>query len=738
MIHRVEREIGGRTLSLEAGRFAEQANGAVTVQYGDTVVLVTVVMGKNPREGIDFFPLTVDYEERQYAVGRIPGGFIRREGRPSQDATLAARLTDRPLRPLFNKQIRNEVQIVTTVMSADRENLPDILSIIGASAALSISDIPFDGPVSGTRVGLVDGTLMLNPTSSDLMRSKLDLTVAGTKSAVLMVECGASEVAERAMIEAIRFGQEANQAVIELQEELVRAAGKAKLEVKLAAAPEALAGEVDRVLAGRLPNALHNAVKAEREDATNALRSEVVEQLSASFDSKMIHSAFDAALEAQLTRDILEDGRRPDGRTSTQIRPISTEVRLLPRVHGSGLFTRGQTQVLSTVTLGSVSDQQDLDGLGLQESRRFMHHYNFPPFSTGETGRVGAPRRREIGHGALAERALEAVIPEAERFPYTIRVVSEVLSSNGSTSMASVCAGTLALLDAGVPIKAPVAGVAMGLIMGEAGKYAILTDIQGVEDAFGDMDFKVAGTEKGITALQMDIKIKGITLEIMERALAQARDGRMFILGKLREAITAPREEVSPFAPRMTTIQINPEKIRFLIGPGGKTIRGLTDKYKVSIDVDDDGKVVVGSTNEDNAVAAIKEIEALTRDVVVGDIYQGRVTRLTSFGAFVEILPGKEGLVHISELAPYRVATVEEVVKEGDEVTVKVSEIDRMGRINLSRRAVMEPVAEGEPDGRIGSEEGESLPPPRQQRPDRPRGGQGGPGGPGGGRYRRF
>ncbi|GIW11395.1 MAG: polyribonucleotide nucleotidyltransferase [Dehalococcoidia bacterium] len=737
MIHRVEREVGGRTLILETGRFAEQANGAVTVQYGDTVVLVTAVMSKTAREGIDFFPLTVDYEERQYAAGRIPGSFLRREGRPSQEATLAARLTDRPLRPLFDKRIRNEVQIITTVMSADRENQPDILSIIGASAALGISDIPFEGPVGAVRVGLVDGVLVLNPTSSELLRSKLDLVVAGTRDAILMVECGANEVPERVMIEAIRFGQEANQAIIELQEELIRAAGKPKRQPILAEMPEELHAEVAQLLAGRLALALHHPTKQEREAAVQALRDEVAAALAGRYESKQIQLAFDAQLEAQLARDILEEGRRPDGRTLTQIRPISCEVRLLPRVHGSGLFTRGQTQVLSTVTLGSMSEQQELESLGLEEYRRFMHHYNFPPFSTGETGRVGAPRRREIGHGALAERALEPVIPAEETFPYTIRVVSEVLSSNGSTSMASVCASTLALLDAGVPIRAPVAGIAMGLIMGEQGNYAILTDIQGVEDAFGDMDFKVAGTEKGITALQMDIKVKGITLEIMERALAQARDGRLYILGKMRETIPAPRAEVSPFAPRMTTLYINPDKIRFLIGPGGKTIRGLTEKYKVTIDVSDDGKVVVGSTNEENAANAIREIEALTRDVVVGDIYQGKVTRLMSFGAFVEILPGKEGLIHISELAPYRVNTVEEVVKEGDEVTVKVTEIDRMGRINLSRRAVLEAAGSGA-DGQVGTEEGEQLPPPRfERRPERGRGGGGGSGA-GGGRPRRF
>ncbi|MCS6800833.1 MAG: polyribonucleotide nucleotidyltransferase [Chloroflexota bacterium] len=719
MIHRVEREIGGRALILEAGRFAEQANGAVTVQYGDTVVLVTAVMSKSAREGIDFFPLTVDYEERQYAAGRIPGSFLRREGRPSQDAILAARLTDRPLRPLFDKRMRNEVQIVTTVLSADRENQPDILSIIGASAALSISDIPFDGPVGGVRVGLVDNMLVLNPTSSELLRSKLDLTVAGTRNAILMVECGANEVPERAMIEAIRFGHDANQAVIELQEELVRACGKPKMQVPLAEEPAGLAEDVKRVLGGRLADALHHAVKAEREAATNALRQEVLEALADRYEPKLIHAAFDAAIEAQLTRDILDHGRRPDGRTTTQIRPISCEVRLLPRVHGSGLFTRGQTQVLSTVTLGSISEQQEIEGFGLEDYRRFMHHYNFPPYSTGETGRIGAPRRREIGHGALVERALEGVIPDQEEFPYTIRVVSEVLSSNGSTSMASVCASTLALLDAGVPIKRPVAGVAMGLIMGEEGKYAILTDIQGVEDAFGDMDFKVAGTEKGITALQMDIKIKGLPIEVMERALAQARDGRLFILNKMRETIAAPRAEVSPFAPRMIVLQINPEKIRYLIGPGGRTIRGLIDKYKVKIDVDDDGKVVISSTNEANAAAAIREIEALTRDVVVGDIYHGKVTRLASFGAFVEILPGKEGLVHISELAPYRVNSVDEVVKEGDEVVVKVTEIDRLGRINLSRRAAL---LAGGKDGRLGFEEGETVDRP-ERRPERGRGG---------------
>ena len=692
MAYKIERMVGNRLLSMETGVLAGQSDGAVTVRYGDTLVLVTANMSDEPREGIDFFPLTVDYEERLYAAGKIPGGYIKREGRPSQDAVLASRLTDRPLRPLFPKGFRNDVQVIITVLSADQENDPDILAIIGASSALMISGIPFAGPVSASRVGYVNGEFVLNPTYSDLQQSSVDLVVAGTRDAVVMVEAGAKQVTEEIMLKAIQFGQEANQAVLDMQEEMARACGKPTLQIAVEVPSAALEEAVDQLLGDRLAVAINTVDKTEREEAIGMLKKEVLEELSESFDPRLIAAVFESRMKAIVRSQILTMGIRPDGRDLTTIRPISSQVGILPRTHGSGLFTRGQTQVLTIATLGSLSEEQRMDGLGQEETKRFMHHYNFPPFSTGEVKRLGSPGRREIGHGALAERAILPVIPSPEEFPYTIRLVSEVLSSNGSTSMASVCGSTLALMDAGVPISAPVAGVAMGLVK-EGDRFAVLTDIQGIEDALGDMDFKVAGTEMGVTALQMDIKIKGINDAIMQQALSQAREGRLFILERMQETISAARPQLSPYAPRMYKITINPDKIRNVIGPGGKTIRSIIDETKVTIDVQDDGTVVIGSSNPEAADRAIKMIENLTREVEVGGIYMGKVTRLMNFGAFVEILPGKEGLVHISELADYRVPSVEDAVKVGDEVMVMVTEIDRMGRINLSRRAVIEGVS---------------------------------------------
>jgi len=681
--------VADRPLRIETGKLANQANGAVVVRYGETVVLVTACMSPTPREGVDFFPLTVDFEERLYAAGKIPGSYWRREGRPTPEAILWARLTDRPIRPLFVKGLRNDVQVVTTTLSVDMENLPDILSIVGASAALGISDIPFEKPVGAVRVGYINGQFVVNPTVSEQAYSSLDLVVAGTRDAVVMVEAGAREVPEEVIIEAIRFGHQALQPIIDIQEEIIRAAGKPKVVPELLMVPEEVLTAVAEFLGDRLVEAAYTAEKTAREKALEGLLQEVNEHFLGVYDPVHLRMAFEARLKEVVRRRILEENIRPDGRGPRDIRPISAEVSVLPRTHGSGLFTRGQTQVLSTVTLGSLSEMRELDWIGPEEFKRFMHHYNFPPYSTGEVRRIGAPSRREIGHGALVERALQAVIPSEEEFPYTIRVVSEVLSSNGSTSMASVCGSTLALMDAGVPIKAPVAGIAMGLVMGEDGRYAILTDIQGMEDALGDMDFKVAGTAQGVTALQMDIKVAGLTYDILKEALDQARDARLYILSRMQETIAEVRPELSKYAPRMYKIQIDPDKIRNVIGPGGKTIRGITEKTKTTIDIHDDGTVIIGATNAENAQKAIEMIEALTRDVQVGAIYTGRVTRILPFGAFVEILPGKEGLVHISELAETRVNRVEDVVKVGDEVTVMVTEIDRLGRINLSRRAVL-------------------------------------------------
>ena len=685
-----ECEVGGRNLVIDTGKLAGQASGAVSVRYGDTVVLVTVCLSDAPREGVDFLPLTVDYEERLYAAGKIPGGFIRREGRPSQEATLADRLTDRPLRPLLPKTWRNDIQLVITVLSADRENDPDILAVIGSSAVLLMSEIPFNGPVSAVSVGYIDDELVLNPTLAQLEGSQLDLIVASTKEAVVMVEAGAWEVSEDIVIKAMKFGHEANQDIIELQEQLQQARGKPKMEAPVSQLNPEVVSAISPIIGGRLTQALSQSEKPQREQALADLKKELIEKLEGSFPEEDILSALEAEVRATLRSSILDKGQRISGRSLTEIRPVSCEVGLLPRTHGSALFNRGRTQVLTITTLGPIRKEQQLDGLGIEESKRFIHHYNFPPFSTGEVRRMGTPGRREIVHGALAERAILPVLPKDEDFPYTIRLVSEVLSSSGSTSMASACASSLSLMDAGIPIKRAVAGVAMGLVTDDQGNYAVLTDIEGMEDNYGDMDFKIAGTTEGITALQMDTKLKGLSLEILEKAVKQAKEARLSILEVMQQTISSSRPEISQYAPRMYKIMIAPEKIGSVIGPGGKTIRSITDETKATVDIGDDGTVFIGSPDEVSARRAIEIIEGLTKEVEVGAIYTGKVTRILNFGAMVEILHGKEGLVHISELADYRVANVEDIVKVGDEITVKVIEIDNLGRVNLSRRAVFE------------------------------------------------
>ena len=691
----VHSNIGGRDLIIETGKLAQQANAAVTVRYGDTVVLVTVCFNKEAREGVDFLPLTIDYEERLYAAGKIPGGFIRREGRPSEAATQACRMTDRPIRPLLPKSWHSDIQIVTTVLSADQENDPDILSVIGSSAALALSEIPFDGPVGTVSVGYINGELVLNPRMAQHEESQLDLIVVSTKDKVIMVEAGAKEISEDIVLKAVKFAHEANQDIIRIQEELQRVAGKPKLpapEEKIKT--EALTA-LSKIVDEKLEKVLRETDKNIREQMLADLIAELIQNAGEGVTENDIAVAIDARVKAEVRADVLEKGKRISGRSLTEIRPLSCEVGVLPRTHGSGMFTRGQTQVLSITTLGSTRKEQMLDGLGIEESKRFIHHYNFPGFSTGEVRRVGSPGRREIGHGALAERALVPVLPTDEDFPYTIRLVSEVLSSAGSTSMASVCAGSLSLMDAGIPVKKAVAGIAMGLITGDNGKYAVLTDIEGIEDYNGDMDFKIAGTRDGITAIQMDTKLKGITLEMVEKTLSQGREARLFILDKMGEAIDASRAEVSRYAPRMTKIKIDPAKIGAVIGTGGKTIRSIIEQTKTTIDVTDDGTVVIGSSDMEATQKAISIIESLTREAQIGDIFTGKVSRILDFGAMVEILPGKEGLVHISELADYRVGKVEDEVKIGDEVTVKVINIDNLGRVNLSRRALFEKESQG-------------------------------------------
>ncbi len=694
MIHRQEAVIGGRVMSIETGRVAEQASGAVLVRYGDTVILATVVGSNEPREGIDFFPLTVDVEERMYAAGKIPGGFIKREGRASEHAILACRLADRPLRPLFPKGYRNDVQIVITVLSADQENDPDIMGIVGASAALCVSDIPFAGPVGAVRVGYINDKFVINPLESQMSETRLDLAIAGTSDAVMMVEAGAKELPEELMLEAVRFGQEALQEIIKMQEKLMQAVNRAKRPFEPAPVDQELKNKVVEFVYPRFEAAVNNPNKTARSTALSMVQSELVTTLGAQYPDRLkdIIAFYEKELKSYVRNNILDNGIRPDGRDLKTIRPISCEVGLLPRTHGSAIFTRGQTQVLSVITLGSPGEEQVLDGLGASESKRFMHHYNFPPFSTGESKPLRGPGRRDIGHGALAERAVAAVIPSQDEFPYTIRAVSDVLSSNGSTSMGSVCGTTLALMDAGVPIHAPVAGVAMGLITGEgerAGKWVVLTDIQGIEDALGDMDFKVAGTADGVTALQMDIKVKGITYEIMAKALEQAREGRMYIMEKMLDTIDAPREELAEYAPRIQSIKINPDKIGAVIGPGGKMIRKIQEESGAKIDIEDDGTVNISAVSAEAMQLALDTVRALTEEVEVGRIYTGTVRRLVDFGAFVEILPGKEGLVRTSQLADYQVMRPEDVVSVGDEITVMVIEVDPQGRVNLSRRAAL-------------------------------------------------
>lgn len=689
MVESFETTLGGRTLRIDSGKVAQQANGAVVVTFGETVMLATATSSVGPREGIDFFPLTIDYEERLYAIGKIPGSFFRREGRPSTQAILAARLTDRPLRPLFPKGFRNDVQIIITILSADQETDPDTMGTIAASAALTISDIPFDGPVSSVRVGLIDGEFVVNPTFSQLDESDLDLVVASTRDAVMMVEAGAHQVSEEMVLEAIGIAHEANQGVIALQDQIRAKIGKPKREVVLKSTDPGVKQAVAGAVADQLAE-LVAVAKDERSEMLHDIRTDLATRFADQYGEKDVHAALDDVMKSAVRRGILDEGRRPDGRGPETIRPITCEVGVLPRTHGTGLFTRGQTQVLSVATLGSVGDVQRLDTLAPETTKRYMHHYNFSPYSVGEVRRIGSPGRRDIGHGALAERALEPMIPPVDEFPYTIRIVSEVLSSNGSSSMASVCGSTLALMDAGVPIDAPVAGVAMGLIMGDDGKFVVLTDIAGMEDAMGDMDFKVAGTAEGITAIQLDIKIKGITPAVMQTALARAKEARLFILGKMAEAITEPRAELSRFAPRMYKMQIPVEKIGAVIGPGGRMIRSIIEETKATVDIEDDGSVFIGSATEEGARKAMSMIEGLTKEVERGQVYTGKVVRIMPFGAFVEILPGKDGMVHISELADYRVNAVEDVVKLGDEIMVMVMEIDDRGRINLSRRALLE------------------------------------------------
>ncbi|MCM3542780.1 polyribonucleotide nucleotidyltransferase [Priestia megaterium] len=691
-------DLAGRKLEVEVGQLAKQANGAALIRYGDTVVLSTATASKEPKN-VDFFPLTVNYEERLYAVGKIPGGFIKREGRPSEKAILASRLIDRPIRPLFADGFRNEVQVVSVVMSVDQNCSSEIAAMFGSSLALSVSDIPFEGPIAGVIVGRVDNEFVVNPTVDEFEKSDIHLTVAGTKDAINMVEAGADEVPEEVMLEAIMFGHEQIKKLIAFQEEIVAAVGKEKVEVELYTVDADLERQVREIAEGDMNRAVQVQEKHARENAIKEVKSAV----AAKFEEQdveeevlnQVNEILSKLVKSEVRRLITEEKVRPDGRSIDEIRPLSSETNLLPRTHGSGLFTRGQTQALSICTLGALGDVQILDGLSVEESKRFMHHYNFPSFSVGETRPMRGPGRREIGHGALGERALEPVIPNEKDFPYTIRLVSEVLESNGSTSQASICASTLAMMDAGVPIKAPVAGIAMGLI--KSGEhYSILTDIQGMEDHLGDMDFKVAGTENGVTALQMDIKIDGLSREILDEALQQAKKGRMQILNHMMSTIATPRQELSQYAPKILTMAINPDKIRDVIGPSGKQINKIIEETGVKIDIEQDGTIFISSIDQPMNEKAKKIIEDLVREVEVGQMYLGKVKRIEKFGAFVEIFSGKDGLVHISELAEERIGKVEDVVSIGDEILVKVMEIDKQGRVNLSRKAILKEQKEKE------------------------------------------
>ncbi|MBI5034184.1 MAG: polyribonucleotide nucleotidyltransferase [Chloroflexi bacterium] len=681
---------GDGTLTIETGKLAGQANGAVTVRHGDTVILVTATGANEPRPGVDFFPLTVDYEERLYAAGKIPGGFFKREGRPGEQGILLCRLTDRPLRPMFPKGFRNDVNIVITALSADQEHFLDILSIIGASAALMISDIPFNGPVAAVRVGYVDGKLVFNPTNSQMEKSILDLRLAGTTDSIIMVEAGASEVTEELMLDALQQGHAAMQAAIDLQNQMRAEIGKAKKEVTLHILSDDLKNALKEKLGGRITATIkEKGVKSERNESMDALKKEMVEAFTGTYEPLDVAEAFEYQVKSEMRAMILNEGRRADGRDTTTVRPISIEVGLLPRAHGSGLFTRGETQVLTIATLGMPSESQKIDTLSSEEEKRYMHHYNFPPYSVGEARSSRGPGRREIGHGALAERALAEVIPDSSEFPYTIRLVSEVMSSNGSTSMASVCGSTLALMDAGVPIKAPVAGVAMGLIT-EGDRYAILTDIIGMEDFLGDMDFKVAGSAMGITALQLDMKLQGITPDLLHKAMTQAREARLFILGKMLDVMAEPRTDISQFAPRIITTKIDPEKIGALIGPGGKNVRKLQEECDVKVDIEEDGTVFISSVNREGTMMALERIKGMTESPKLGNIYTGKAVRVEDYGVFVEIAPGLDGLVHVSQLDTEPVRNVRDQFKLGDDMMVMVTGIDDAGKIRLSRQAVLE------------------------------------------------
>ena len=687
-----ELDWAGRPLVIETGQLAKQANGSALIRYGETAVLATAVASKEPR-GLDFFPLTVNYEERQYAVGKIPGGFIKREGRPSEHATLTSRLIDRPIRPLFPEGFRNDVQIMTTVLSVDQEASPEMAAMLGASIALCISDIPFDGPIAGVQIGRVDGEFVVNPTPEQLEAGDLDLIVAGTKDAINMVEAGANEVSEEVVLDAILFGHKEIVRLIEFQEEITEKVGKEKVTFDLFEVDEEIRAEVLEMAEARMIEAIQTEEKLAREAAIDEVKDEVIATFEERAEEdelimKHVTTALDDIVKDEVRRLITEEKIRPDGRKPDEIRPIDTEVNMLPRTHGSGLFTRGQTQALSVCTLGPLGEAQMIDGLGLEDEKRFMHHYNFPNYSVGETGPVRGPGRREIGHGALGERALLAVLPDEEAFPYAIRCVAEVLESNGSSSQASICASSMAMMDAGVPLKAPVAGIAMGLIK-EGEHYSVLTDIQGMEDFLGDMDFKVAGTEKGITALQMDIKIDGLSSDILTEALEQARQGRLFILEKMAEAIDTPRETLSAYAPKIERMQIDPDKIREVIGPGGKVINKIIDETGVKIDTEQDGTIYISSVDAEMNAKAQEIIENIVREAKVGEYYLGKVKRIEKFGAFLEIFPGQDGLLHISEIQEKRTEKVEDVLKMGDEVLVKVIEVDNRGRVNLSRKAVL-------------------------------------------------
>ncbi|MCU5746755.1 polyribonucleotide nucleotidyltransferase [Staphylococcus sp. SQ8-PEA] len=686
-------EWGNRSLTIETGQLAKQANGAVLVRYGDTVVLSTAVASKEPRD-TDFFPLMVNFEEKMYAAGKIPGGFKKREGRPSDEATLTARLIDRPIRPLFPKGYRHDVQIMNTVLSADPDCSPEMAAMIGSSMALSVSDIPFQGPIAGVNVGFIDGKYVINPTAEQQETSRLDLEVAGHKDAVNMVEAGASEITEEEMLDAIFFGHEEIKRLVAFQEEIIEHIQPEKQEFVPPQDDVSLIEQVTQLTHEKgLKEAVLTFDKKQRDDNLEALKNEVLSEFEDEEDPENesllaeVATIFGDLVKEEVRRLITEEKIRPDGRKTDEIRPLESEVSLLPRAHGSGLFTRGQTQALSVLTLGALSEFQLIDGLGEEEEKRFMHHYNFPNFSVGETGPVRSPGRREIGHGALGERALRYIIPDTKDFPYTVRIVSEVLESNGSSSQASICGSTLALMDAGVPIKAPVAGIAMGLVTNDD-DYTILTDIQGMEDALGDMDFKVAGTAKGITAIQMDIKIDGLTKEIIQEALEQAREGRLTILNHMMDTIDTPRSELSAYAPKVETMNISPDKIRDVIGPGGKKINEIIDETGVKLDIEQDGTIFIGAIDQ-NAIHRAREIiEELTREAEVGQVYDAKVKRIEKYGAFVELFPGKDALVHISQIANERINRVEDVLKIGDTIRVKVTEIDHHGRVNASRRAL--------------------------------------------------